>query len=243
MNEIISRKDAKASGEKYYFTGKPCKHGHISLRYTDNLTCKECIRVKALARVKKNPEHVRVISRRSQKKCSPKHRIRNRLKSYNWSKKNPDKVRAITKRRYEKNAISLREKSREWYKNNKLKAKSRHKKWYSENSDLAKSISKNWRQKNTETVLAYNRNRRSICVSNGGTHTGDDVLNILKSQHGRCAYCRKNCENRYHVDHIMPISKGGSNWPRNLQILCVSCNLEKCALDPIEYSQSKGLLV
>ena len=30
---FISRAQAKAQGLKYYFTGKPCKHGHISIRY------------------------------------------------------------------------------------------------------------------------------------------------------------------------------------------------------------------
>jgi 5-methylcytosine-specific restriction endonuclease McrA len=29
------------------------------------------------------------------------------------------------------------------------------------------------------------------------------------------------------VDHILPKSKGGQNWQRNLQTLCASCNFEK----------------
>ncbi len=40
--ERISRKEAKLKGFKTYFTGKPCKHGHISIRRIDNRCCDEC---------------------------------------------------------------------------------------------------------------------------------------------------------------------------------------------------------
>jgi hypothetical protein len=39
---IISRKEARAAGLKKYFTGVPCKHGHISERDTDKNTCIIC---------------------------------------------------------------------------------------------------------------------------------------------------------------------------------------------------------
>lgn len=39
--EIISRKEALNLGLKYYFTGKPCKHGHVSKRDSRG-SCYEC---------------------------------------------------------------------------------------------------------------------------------------------------------------------------------------------------------
>jgi 5-methylcytosine-specific restriction endonuclease McrA len=39
-----TRSEAKATGAKYYFTGEPCKHGHIAARKTKG-ACVECLRV------------------------------------------------------------------------------------------------------------------------------------------------------------------------------------------------------
>jgi hypothetical protein len=39
-----TRAEAKAAGAKYYFTGEPCKHGHIAPRKTKG-ACVECLKV------------------------------------------------------------------------------------------------------------------------------------------------------------------------------------------------------
>jgi 5-methylcytosine-specific restriction endonuclease McrA len=39
-----SRAEAKATGAKYYFTGEPCKHGHVAPRKTKG-ACIECLKV------------------------------------------------------------------------------------------------------------------------------------------------------------------------------------------------------
>ena len=39
-----TRTEAKATGAKYYFTGEPCKHGHIAARKTKG-ACVDCLQV------------------------------------------------------------------------------------------------------------------------------------------------------------------------------------------------------
>lgn len=39
-----TRKEAKEQGAKYYYTGEPCKHGHIALRKTKG-SCVECLKI------------------------------------------------------------------------------------------------------------------------------------------------------------------------------------------------------
>ena len=45
--EIISQSDAKNKKLKYYFTGDPCKRGHIDLRFTASMTCVSCGRIRS----------------------------------------------------------------------------------------------------------------------------------------------------------------------------------------------------
>ncbi len=39
-----TRQEAKSTGAKYYFTGEPCKHGHVAPRKTKG-SCVECLKV------------------------------------------------------------------------------------------------------------------------------------------------------------------------------------------------------
>ena len=43
MMEIKTRKQAIADGDNTYFTGKPCKHGHMTYRYVQSGSCYDCI--------------------------------------------------------------------------------------------------------------------------------------------------------------------------------------------------------
>lgn len=80
------------------------------------------------------------------------------------------------------------------------------------------------------------RNRRALKRNAPGTHTAADVAAQYERQHGRCYYCgAKVCE-AYHVDHVLPLSKGGSNGPENLVIACPQCNMSKHDKLPHEFS-------
>ncbi|OQY98178.1 MAG: hypothetical protein B6D41_02670 [Chloroflexi bacterium UTCFX4] len=48
---------------------------------------------------------------------------------------------------------------------------------------------------------------------------------VWRRDEGRCVRCgsRENLE----FDHIIPVSKGGSNTARNIELLCEPCNRKK----------------
>ena len=48
---------------------------------------------------------------------------------------------------------------------------------------------------------------------------------ILKQYGNKCCYC--GSENKLEIDHIIPISKGGREDERNMQVLCKRCNISK----------------
>jgi hypothetical protein len=53
-----TRAEAKAAGAKYYFTGDPCKHGHIAPRKTKG-ACVECLKVEWRQAVETRAEYFR----------------------------------------------------------------------------------------------------------------------------------------------------------------------------------------
>ena len=61
------------------------------------------------------------------------------------------------------------------------------------------------------------------------TVTPQSVADLLKRQRRRCACCRDSIAAGYHLDHVLPQSKGGSSTLANLQLLCPSCNISKGA--------------
>ena len=59
MNSIISRKFAKQNSLKFYFTGKPCKYGHVDERYTSSSDCKTCRLTKSNERYREKRSEIR----------------------------------------------------------------------------------------------------------------------------------------------------------------------------------------
>lgn len=52
------------------------------------------------------------------------------------------------------------------------------------------------------------------------------VQAIFQMQEGLCAYCGQDLrESNYHVEHIIPLSFGGTNNHSNLCLACPKCNL------------------
>lgn len=59
---------------------------------------------------------------------------------------------------------------------------------------------------------------------------------IIERDNGVCVYCGGRYETM-HVDHIIPLSRGGTNDDENLVTACPSCNLSKHAKTEQEWLQ------
>lgn len=55
--DIISRKQAKEQHLTFYFTGQPCKHGHVSKRNTKDGSCYECCRLRSIKFRENDPSY------------------------------------------------------------------------------------------------------------------------------------------------------------------------------------------
>jgi 5-methylcytosine-specific restriction endonuclease McrA len=92
-------------------------------------------------------------------------------------------------------------------------------------------------------VKAGKAARRARDAGADGQTTASDVRRIYEQQRGRCADCRKSLRRGYHADHIVALAIGGSNWPRNIQLLCPPCNIRKAAKHPIAWARELGRLL
>jgi len=84
--EIISCKDAKAKGLKRYFTGKPCKRGHVAERHVTG-GCIICANEDQVKYYHQDPEKYKVINRKYFQNSEVKEKNRARqLQFYNDNK-------------------------------------------------------------------------------------------------------------------------------------------------------------
>ncbi len=117
------------------------------------------------------------------------------------------------------------------------------KQWRMLNADAQTEYRIAYRKKNPELIAALKRNYKARKRDAEGSHNGEDIKRLFTLQKGKCANCKINISNGYHVDHIWPLSKGGSNDPCNLQILCPTCNVRKKDKDPVIFAQQMGRLL
>lgn len=223
---IVTRKQAKAGGLLHYFQGSKCPQGHVSQRYTRNGECVTCSADRQRSDPRKTRDrnarsrakHIDVVRRRSRDYMAKKwaqdpEAMRQRHRA--WAAANPEKRLAKEKRWREKNAEYVADRAR----NYRATKEACH--------VQARARVKAWRIANPDAYIAQLHLRRSRKIGAEGCYGPEDVQRLLRSQNGLCNGCSCDISEKYTVDHMNPLSRGGSNWPSNLQLLCKTCNSSK----------------
>ena len=216
MKNIITIETARANGLKRYFTGIPCKNGHISERQTKGSVCIACfnkiqnkcaekrrrkagakpmgIKTKARALAIKNGE----TRFWSEKPCPHEHIGWRSTKSYN--------------------CLECKRLSRLVPEDKKIKRRT---------PEEAKQLRKEYEKEK----LSRRRAKKN------GRHTMAQIREMHKKQEYKCKNCLTCINDYYERDHIMPIALGGSDNIDNIQLLCKPCNNRKGAMHPDEWNK------
>ncbi len=83
-----------------------------------------------------------------------------------------------------------------------------------------------------------------VCAELRGLLPADFMQGLWDLQGGRCGICGDPLHPaQFQVDHIVPVSLGGSHEVSNLQLTHARCNVLKGRQDPVSFWQSRGFLL
>lgn len=232
----MTRAEAKAANLRHYDTCKPCSQGHIpTVRRVCSGTCLECERISVRDSYVNNREMHLSSSRRW------KENNKERVAAYFEATKPQKKARMAAYRAA--NHAELVVKKREWRHKNPDKERIQRQRYYATHKKVLAARFAAWAAKKGPMVFRLKANARRALRLAAGSHTKADILRLLAVQRGRCVYCRCDIRKTFTVDHIIPLVRGGSNNPGNLQLACKRCNSSKGAKHPADFARSRGLLV
>ena len=115
--------------------------------------------------------------------------------------------------------------------------------WRAANPGRKRAHDATYRANNLESRRINRQNYDARKRENGGTLSKGLADKLFSLQRGKCACCKLPLGDDYHLDHIIPISMGGPNIDKNIQLLRARCNISKHAKHPIEFMQQRGLLL
>lgn len=91
-----------------------------------------------------------------------------------------------------------------------------------------------WQRAHPEKVAEANHRRRARLLAAEGSYSAQEWTTLCERYGNRCLACGSEDVT---VDHVVPLSLGGSNYIENIQPLCLRCNSAK-GTQTIDYRAS-----
>ena len=184
-------------------------------RQKHGIRCIECLNKQSRDYKLKNKEKVTIAHK--------KYYLENKKEKKEYAEKNKEKIATRQKKYREDNKESIRESMRKYHLENKEYLLQKKKEYLK--TPIGKACHKN-----------KEYNRRTI-KKDGDVKT--EQLLKLQQNAKVCYWCGVNLKNiKVHIDHYVPLSKGGQHTMSNLVVSCSICNQKKHAKDPREFANS-----
>jgi 5-methylcytosine-specific restriction endonuclease McrA len=147
-----------------------------------------------------------------------------------WAEANREDRAAKQKAWYQANAEERRAKMRAYYQETQLAQVESSRRWRAENREKHRTDALRWQRDNPDRVAARASRRRAVEVAAPGDGVpSEDWLIILELSDRRCSYCTCELteETGTHMEHVVPLSRGGWHDSSNVVPACETCNLTK----------------
>lgn len=120
---------------------------------------------------------------------------------------------------------------------NRLLKRARDQRYRQGHKDEIRARNREFQRTHPELVSEYKRRRRARKIGARGDCTAAQLKARFDFYGNRCAYCRVNPAEA--ADHVIPLARGGTNFPANFRPSCTSCNTSKQDKNVVEWSGSK----
>lgn len=138
---------------------------------------------------------------------------------------------------YYRNRERTSARSKEVYYSDIEASRAKHRQWYADHRAERTESKRRYRAKNPFVHRRQNSKRRAAVLNSEGSHTAEDLKLLWIEQGGLCAYCDMRLDVGCEVDHIIPLSRGGSDDIGNIALACPPCNGSKLHRTPEEWGQ------
>lgn len=232
-------KTCNKCGSTIFYSSGRCKACQLEAtkKWTD--ANKEKVKATALLYRNSNKDKSKEYNARRYVENAEKFKARNIA----WAKENKEKTSAIGAKWFAANKDKVKAKNAAWVIKNQARSKERAAQYREMNPEKIKAATAKWRKANPDCKRISEQNRRAIKKNSQGRLTTGLSKKLFVLQKGKCPCCSNPLGSDYHMDHKMPLALGGSNTDDNMQLLRAICNMQKSALHPIDFMQSRGFLL